>query len=88
MAKNEGREFATMTDEERRRFELERGPAAPDEAGDELDLDDPRDPDKVGRHYGSLKEEIADRDARDGTGALLDDAEHERRVEEEEEGTQ
>jgi hypothetical protein len=81
MTKNDGREFATMTDEERRRFALERGGTAPEEGGDELDLQDPRDPDKVGRHYGSLKEEFADPDARDGTAALLDDEEHERHVE-------
>jgi hypothetical protein len=84
MTKNDGREFATMTEEERRRFALEHGGAAPEDAGDELDLEDPRDPDKVGRHYGSLKEEIADPDARDGTAALLDDEEHKRRIEEEE----
>lgn len=81
MTKNDGREFATMTDEERKRFALEHGGTAPDDAGDELELDDPRDPDRMGRHYGSLAEEIADPDARDGTAALLDDEEHERRVE-------
>lgn len=81
MTKNDGREFATMTDEERKRFALDHSATAPEEAGDELDLEDPRDPDKMGRHYGSLKEEIADPDARDGTAALLDDEEHERNVE-------
>jgi hypothetical protein len=81
MTKNDGREFATMTDEERKRFALEHGGAAPEDAGEELELGDPRDPDRMGRHYGSLKEEIADPDARDGTAALLDDEEHERRVE-------
>ena len=64
MTKNDGREFATMTDEERKRFALEHGGAAPEDAGEELELGDPRDP-----------------DARDGTAALLDDEEHERRVE-------
>jgi hypothetical protein len=39
MARNLSREFATMTDEERRRFALERGGGT-----DELDLHDPRDP--------------------------------------------
>lgn len=81
MTKNDGREFATMTDEERRRFALEHGGTTPEEGGDELDLEDPRDPDRMGRHYGSLKEEIADPDARDGTAALLDDEEHDRHVE-------
>ena len=84
MAKNESREFATMTDEERRRFELERGSTAPEEAGDELELEDPRNADKMGRQYGSFEEEIADPDARDGSAALLDDAEHDRNVENEE----
>jgi len=84
MTKNDGREFATMTDEERRRFALEAGGTAPEEAGDELDLEDPRDPDKMGRHYGSLEDEVADPDARDGTAALLDDEEHARSVADEE----
>jgi hypothetical protein len=47
MAKNLGREFATMTDEERRQFALEQGqgPGGPDaeEAADELDIRDPRE---------------------------------------------
>jgi hypothetical protein len=85
MAKNEGREFATMTDEERRRFELERGSTAPEDAGDELDLEDPRNADKMGRQYGSLEDEIADPDARDGSAALLNDAEHDRNAGTEEE---
>jgi hypothetical protein len=40
MARNLGREYASMTEEERRQFELKR---AGDEASEEeLDLDDPR----------------------------------------------
>lgn len=83
MARNLGREFATMTDEERRRFELERGPAdatAEGEAAQELELDDPRDEDRMGRQYGSLHEEIADPEHRDGSAAQLDDASHQRAV--------
>jgi hypothetical protein len=56
MAKNLGREFATMSEDERRRFALE------EEAGDpasetELDFEEPRDEDKMGRHYPSPNEE-------------------------------
>ncbi len=87
MAKNLGREFATMTDEERRRFALENGGTAAgaegEAAADELDLGDPRDPDKMGRQYASLKDEVADPDARDGSAALLDDEAHERNVKKE-----
>jgi hypothetical protein len=41
MAKNLGREFATMDEEERRRFELE-PKAENDERPEELELGDPR----------------------------------------------
>jgi hypothetical protein len=41
MAKNLGREFATMDEEERRRFELE-PKAENDEQPEELDLSNPR----------------------------------------------
>ena len=75
--KNLSREFATMTDEERRRFALEQGEtAAGDEdesAADEVVMDDPRDED-AGRHYSSLQAETADPDARDGDAAQLDEA--------------
>jgi hypothetical protein len=86
MAKNLGREFATMTDEERRQFALEQGqgpggPAA-EEAADELDIRDPRASDAMGPEYPSPTAEVADPDARDGEAALLDDEAHERRVDE------
>jgi hypothetical protein len=80
MAKNQGREFATMTEDERRRFaqqpvgNAETGDAAPDE----LALDDPRDEDHMGRKYASLREEVADPEHRDGLSAQLDDDSHER----------
>jgi hypothetical protein len=83
--KNLSRKFATMTDEERRRFEQEQGrTAAGDEneaAADELDLDEPRDEDRMGRHYADLDAEVADPDARDGEAATLDDEAHRRAVE-------
>jgi hypothetical protein len=80
MAKNLGREFATMSEDERRRFALEEGGNASD-TPEELDFDDPRDPDHMGKQYGSLKEEVADPDNRDGASALLDDEAHNREVE-------
>jgi hypothetical protein len=80
MAKNLGREFATMSDDERRRFALE------EEEGNrelpaELSFDEPRNEDKMGAQYGSLAEEVADPEHRDGMSAQLDDEEHERAVE-------
>ena len=52
MAKNESREFATMTDEERRRFELKQraagGEMPEEEAADELDMEDPRNSEPTG----------------------------------------
>jgi hypothetical protein len=80
MAKNQSREFATMTEEERRRFEQE--PASDAESGDappdELAMDDPRDEDRMGRKYASLRDEIADPEHRDGLGAQLNDESHQR----------
>ncbi len=52
MARNLGREFATMTDEERRRFELKQrataGEMPEEEAADELDMEDPREAEPTG----------------------------------------
>jgi hypothetical protein len=85
MAKNLGREFATMTDEERRRFELKRrstaGEMPEEQAADELDMDDPREADQMGSRYATPSDEVADPDARDGEAALLDDEAHARAVE-------
>jgi hypothetical protein len=80
MVKNLGREFATMSDDERRRFALE------EEEGNrelpaELSFDEPRNEDKMGPHYGSIREEVSDPEHRDGASALLDDEQHERAVE-------
>jgi hypothetical protein len=48
--KNVGREFATMDEDERHRFALERAQENAEKVH-ELDLfDDPRDPDHMGRH--------------------------------------
>jgi hypothetical protein len=82
--KNLSREFATMTDEERRRFALEQGQTGAGEgnedAADELVMDDPRN-EAAGSEYTDLAGESADPDARDGEAALLDDAAHARAVE-------
>jgi hypothetical protein len=65
MARNTSREFAAMTDEERRRFALERGGTT-----DELDLHDPRDPSEhASNQSASPEDEGADPDARDGGAA-------------------
>jgi hypothetical protein len=75
MAKNLGREFATMDDDERRRFALEEEEGSR-ELRAELSFDEPRDGDKMGSHFGSSREEVDDPEDRDGTGALLDDEQH------------
>src|SRR5881394_67131 len=80
MDKNRGREFATMSDDERRKFAQEEEGNASDMA-EALEFGDPRQANRMGRHYGSLREEIADPDGRDGASALLDDQAHYRRVE-------
>lgn len=71
MAKNLGRKFATMTDDERRRFALEFSQET-DEAPAELEFDDPRDEDRA-----------ADPERRDRMSAQLRDDEHERQIDEE-----
>ena len=72
MAKNLGREFATMSDDERRKFALE------DEEGSrelpaELAFDNPRDEEHMGRHSANPDDDIADPENRDGMSALLDE---------------
>jgi hypothetical protein len=81
MVRNTSREFAAMTDEERRRFALERGGTT-----DELDLHDPRDPtEHAGNQSATPTDEGADPDARDGEAALLDDRAHQRHIEKQKE---
>jgi hypothetical protein len=81
MAKNLSRKYATMSDDERRRFALE------EEEGNrelpaELSFEEPRNEDNMGAHFSSLQEEVADPDHRDGMSALLDDEQHDRAVRE------
>ncbi len=79
MAKNLSRKFATMTEDERLRFELEESEGTNDRPV-ELDFEEPRDPERMGAHYADPKEEIADPEHRDGMAAQLDDDAHERAV--------
>ena len=81
MAKNLSRKYATMSEEERLRFSQEESEGTSDRPT-ELDFEEPRDAERMGPHYASLKEEVADPEHRDGLAALLDDEEHERAVRE------
>jgi hypothetical protein len=80
--KNVGREFATMDDDERRRFAQE---PVRDPDGDRVHelnyFDDPRDPDRMGRHImpkDPLREE-EDQTEMAETGALPEGVTEERR---------
>lgn len=81
MAKNLGRKYATMNEDERRRFALQEEEGTR-ELPSELSLDEPRDEDRIGAHFSSIKQEVADPEHRDGVSALLDDEQHERAVQE------
>ena len=76
---NLSRDFATMSDDERRKFALEQ---PTDAEVTELNFadGDPRDPDRMGRDYQNPEEEHADPEHRDGAAAQLDDEEHDRNV--------
>ena len=62
-----------MTEEERRRFAQEQSEEGAAEATEELEFEEPR------REHSRTKADLEDRD---GTGALVDDEQHERRVRE------
>ena len=79
MAKNLGRKFATMSEDERRRFALQEDEGTSDRPA-ELDFDEPRNADDMGPQFSSIREEVADPEHRDGMSALLDDAQHDRAV--------
>jgi hypothetical protein len=81
MAKNLGRKYATMSEDERRRFALEEDEGTR-ELPPELSLEEPRVEEHMGQHYASPREEFADPEHRDGMSALLDDEQHERAVRE------
>ena len=77
MGENLSRRFATMSEAERRRFELEQEEAEEarrtDEAKQELDFEPPRE------DHGRTRADLEDKD---GTGALVDEEEHARSVRE------
>jgi hypothetical protein len=81
MAKNLGRKYATMSEDERRKFALEEEEGSR-ELPAELAFDEPRNEEHMGQHYASPREEIADPEHRDGLSAQLDDEGHERGVQE------
>lgn len=78
MAKNLSRKFATMSEDERTRFEMEESEGTKDRPV-ELDFEEPRDPER-GAHYANPRDETADPGHRDGMAALLDDEAHERAI--------
>lgn len=82
MAKNLGRKFATMSEDERRRFALEEEEGTREHPA-ELAFEEPRNEENVGPGYSSLRQEVADPEHRDGMSALLDDEQHEKAVEKE-----
>jgi hypothetical protein len=81
MAKNLGREYATMSEDERRRFALEEDEGTR-ELPPEVNLEEPRDEEHRARQYASPREEFADPEHRDGMSALLDDEQHQKAVRE------
>jgi hypothetical protein len=81
MAKNLSRKYATMSDDERRRFALEEDESST-ELPAELSFEEPRKEENMGQQFSSIREEVADPEHRDGMSALLDDAQHERAVRE------
>jgi hypothetical protein len=79
MAKNLSRKFATMSEDERRRFALEEEEGTPEHPA-ELAFDEPRNQANMGPQYANLRQEVADPEHRDGMSALLDDEQHEQAV--------
>jgi hypothetical protein len=57
-----------MSDDERRKFALEEEEGN-NELPSELDFDNPRDEEHMGRHYASAGDEVADPEHRDGMSA-------------------
>jgi hypothetical protein len=79
MARNLGRKFATMSEEERRKFALAEEEGSR-ELPAELAFDEPRNEERMGQHFASPREEVADPEHRDGMSAQLDDEQHQRAV--------
>ena len=79
--KNISRQFASMSEEERRNFTLEQS-AGSREVPTQLDFDEPRDLDHMGSQFPTPGDEFADPEHRDGLSAQLDDEQHNRAVRE------
>ena len=77
MARNLGKTFATMDEDDRNRLA---GKGGEQDEGGSLAFDDPRDAERMGRHYADPADETADPEARDGQAANLDDDAHKRAV--------
>ncbi|HEX6645322.1 MAG TPA: hypothetical protein VF037_11635 [Gemmatimonadales bacterium] len=77
MARNISKDYATMDEDERRRF-AQRMPAG--DAPAELDFTEPRDEENQGHSQVAREEESDDPEHRDGVATQLDDAAHERRA--------
>lgn len=77
--KNQSRHFATMSDDERRRFALEQGGSDAADAA-EVNFDEPRDEDRMDPSRGRAADSHTDTERRDGAAAQLDDAAHDRAV--------
>ncbi|HLS47434.1 MAG TPA: hypothetical protein VK012_02885 [Gemmatimonadales bacterium] len=77
MARNISKDYATMDEDERRRFaQLPKEGEAPSE----LDLEEPRDESAQGHSQIDQERETADPEHRDGLAAELDDTKHEKRA--------
>jgi hypothetical protein len=59
MAKNLSRKFATMSDDERRRFALEEEEGTNDQQA-ELSFEEPRNENHMGSQHSTLREDAAD----------------------------
>jgi hypothetical protein len=77
MAKNLGRKYATMSDDERRNFAMEEEEGSR-ELPVELAFDDPRNEDRMGQHFATPGDETADPEHRDGMSAQLDEEQQQR----------
>ena len=77
MARNISQDYATMDEDERRRF-AQRGPAG--EGPAELEFSEPRDEENQGHSQVAQEAEADDPEHRDGLAAQLDDVSHEKRA--------
>lgn len=73
MARNQAKDYATMDEDERRRFT---GAPPAGESPGELDFEEPRDEGNRGHSQLDREEEAEDPEHRDGLAAQLDDDAH------------